>query len=179
MISPGTLSHFFPRTNFKERFLCHPDCQECALIDLGVTTVATDTLSTDNAFIEVSSQQPVLFLWDECLAGCKNGCSSSGAMVSLFSKEIFSEHWKSLPAIEDKAFYRHLPHFDRDANKNGNLNLKDRNPGMAKLSQRMKQWPMPQPVFSLASFKRKHHLQITQYTLSVFMIPHTQCNGET
>lgn len=115
MISPGTLSHPFPRTNFKERFLCHPDCQECALIDLGVTTVATDTLSTDSSSIEVSSQQPVLFLWDECLAGCKNGCSSSGAMVSLFSKEIFSEHWKSLPAIEHKAFSRQLPHFDRDA----------------------------------------------------------------
>lgn len=48
--------------------------------------------------------------------------------------EILAPGSPSLPLIEDKAFYRRLPHFDRGATKNGNLKLKDWNPGMAKLS---------------------------------------------
>lgn len=95
-----------------------------------------------------------------------------------WASEILAPGSPSLPLSEDRAFYRRLLQFDRGANKNSNLTLKDWHAGMQSYPQRMKQWPMPQPVFSVASFKRKHHLQTTHYTLSVFMILHTQWNGD-
>lgn len=64
--------------------------------------------------------------------------TSNGELVlqrdRQWASEILAPGSPSLPLIEDRAFYRRLLQFDRGANKNSNLSLKDWHAGMAKLS---------------------------------------------
>ena len=136
LISSGTLlTALLPRTNFKELFLRHSRCQQCALIDLTVTTVATGTLRTNSSSIVVSSWQPVVFLWDEGLAGYKSGYSPSRATMTLFfqgdcwwAPEMTSGS-PAFPLIVDRTPLQTSP-FCRGANKNGSPQLRERKAAM-------------------------------------------------
>ena len=128
-----------PGTNLRELLLCPPHCQECAPIDLSVTTIATGTLSTNSSFHR--GFLPATSMVD--LGGrsgrIQNGGSPSRATaVLLFQRDLWRA-WEVTSgarcffSLWTRLSYRHL-HSDKGANQKGDL--AERNAGTAEPAQK-------------------------------------------